>query len=383
MARLDRLGPAKEVAQIGAAIGRKFSHALVAAVMQKPERELGSALDRLIAAGLLFRQGRPPHANYLFKHALVQDAAYSTLLRGPRQNLHARIAKSLEQQFPEPTRVEPELLAHHFTEAGQAEVAISYWLKAGQRAAEHSADEGAVRHLRRGLELLITLPDSTQKDRQELDFQLALGTPLTARYGYGSPPVGAASNRAVALCEKLGGMKPLLPTLNLQYVYCTASGRIPEALEYSERCQSIAAHTGDRLARLIANRAMGVSLFEMGQFEAARAKLEQFLVMERNEEDRSLSVNYVADPWANALAYLALSLWVLGYPDQAVAVRKQALKHATDTNHANTSSIVTIYAGAQLGALECATCFNAIVDDVLSWFWSRSLCTNFLERAVI
>jgi predicted ATPase len=150
MARLDRLGPAKEIAQIGAAIGREFAHALLAAVVYKPERELGAALDRLIAAGLLFRQGVPPHAHYLFKHALVQDAAYSTLLRAPRQNIHARVAKVLEQQFPERASVEPELLARHLTQAGQVEAATSYWLKAGQRAAERSADEEAVRHLRRG-----------------------------------------------------------------------------------------------------------------------------------------------------------------------------------------------------------------------------------------
>jgi predicted ATPase len=145
----------------------------------------------------------PPDAEYTFKHALVQDAAYSTLLRAPRQNLHARIGKVLERLFPERASIEPELLAYHFTRGGRAEIAISYWLKAGRRAAELSADEEAVRHLRRGLEVLMTLPDSTQKDRQELDFQLALGTPLAAQHGYGNPVVGAARDRAIALCEQL------------------------------------------------------------------------------------------------------------------------------------------------------------------------------------
>jgi predicted ATPase len=257
MARLDRLGPAKELAQIGAVIGREFSHALLAAVVDKPKGDLESALDRLIAAGLLFRQALPPHANYLFKHALVQEAAYSTLLRAPRQNLHARIANAIEQDFPERASAEPELLARHFTEAKQVEVAISYWLKAGQRAAEHSADEEAVRQLRRGLEMLMTLPDSTQKDRQELDFQVALGTPLAAQRGYGDPFVGAARDRAIALGEKLRDMHHLLPSLYGQYAYCIASGRIAKALEYAERCQSLAARTGDRVTRLIAHRAMG------------------------------------------------------------------------------------------------------------------------------
>jgi class 3 adenylate cyclase/predicted ATPase len=351
MARLDRLGPAKEVAQIGAAIGREFSHALLAGVVCKPEAELGLSLDRLARAGLLFRQGVPPHASYLFKHALVQDAAYGTLLRERRRELHARIAEALEQLFPERASIEPELLAHHFTEAGRAEIAISYWLKAGDRAAERSADEEAVRHLRRGLQMLMTLPNSTQKDEQELDFQLALGTPLAAQHGYGNPLVGAARDRAIALCEKLGDTQRLLPSLYGQYAYCIASGSIPKALEYSKRCQSLAAHTGDRLARLIAHRAMGVSLLEMGEFEAARVQLEEILAIDKIQMDQSLPALYVTDPHASGLAYLALTLWALGYPDQAVAARQKAIKHALDANHANTSGVVSIYAGAQLSLL--------------------------------
>jgi predicted ATPase len=201
------------------------------------------------------------------------------------------------------------------------------------------------------MDMLITLPDSSQKDRQELDFQLALGTPLAAQHGYGNPLVGAARDRAIALCEKLGDTQRLLPSLYGQYAYCIASGKIPKALEYSARCQSLAAHTGDRLARLIAHRAMGASLLEMGKFEAARAQLEQILAIDKIETDRSLSVLYVADPHASGLAYLALSLWALGYPDQAVAARQKAIKHARDANHGNTSGVVGIYAGAQLSVL--------------------------------
>ena len=152
MARLDRLGPAKEVAQIGAAIGREFSHALLAAVVRKPEAELGSALDRLIAAGLLFRQGVPPHASYLFKHALVQDAAYGTLLREPRRALHARIAETLESQFAEIAESQPELLARHCTEAGLIEKAAGLWGKAGQRSLARSALVEAAEQLTRALD---------------------------------------------------------------------------------------------------------------------------------------------------------------------------------------------------------------------------------------
>lgn len=352
MARLDRLGSlAKEVAQVGAAIGREFSYDLLLSVAGRSSAELNRALDQLVAAELIFQRGVPPDAEYAFKHALVQDTAYSTLLRAPRQKLHARIAKGLERLFPERASVGAELLAHHFTNGGQAESAIPYWLKAGRRAAERSADAEAVRQLRRGLEMLMTLPDSTEKDRQELDFQLALGAPLAAQHGYGNPTVGAARDRAIALCEKLGDTQHLLPSLYGQYAYCIASGRIPKALEYSERCQSLAARTGERVARLIAHRAMGASLLEIGEFEAARAQLEQILAIDRTELDQSLPVIYVADPHASGLAYLALSLWALGYPDQAAAARQKAIKYALDANHANTSGIVGIYAGAQLSEL--------------------------------
>ena len=158
MARLDRLGPAKEVAQIGAAIGREFSHALLAAVVRKPEAELESALDRLVAAGLLFRQGVPPHATYLFKHALVQDAAYGTLLREPRRALHARIAETLESQFAEIAENQPELLARHCTEAGLIEKAAGLWGKAGQRSLARSALIEAVEQLTRALDQIAALP---------------------------------------------------------------------------------------------------------------------------------------------------------------------------------------------------------------------------------
>ena len=168
MARLDRLGSAKEVAQIGAAIGREFSHALLAAVVRKPEAELASALDRLIAAGLLFRQGVPPHASYLFKHALVQDAAYGTLLREPRRALHARIAETLESQFAEIAESQPELLARHCTEAGLIEKAAGLWGKAGQRSLERSALVEAVAQFTRALDQIATLP-ATPALRREAD----------------------------------------------------------------------------------------------------------------------------------------------------------------------------------------------------------------------
>ena len=202
MARLDRLGPAKEVAQIGAAIGREFSHPLLAAVVRKPEAELGSALDRLIEAGLLFRQGVPPHASYLFKHALVQDAAYGTLLREPRHALHARIAETIENQFAEVAERQPELLARHCTEAGLIEKAAGLWGKAGQRSLERSALAEATEQLTRALAQIAALPDTPALRREEIKLQVALITPLMHVKGYAAPETKAAAERARLLIER-------------------------------------------------------------------------------------------------------------------------------------------------------------------------------------
>jgi class 3 adenylate cyclase len=196
MARLDRLGPAKEVAQIAAALGREFLHALLAAVVRKPDVELRSALDRLTEAGLLFRQGAPPHATYLFKHALVQDAAYSTLLREPRRALHARIADTLESQFTEIAESQPELVARHCTEAGQIEKAASLWGKAGQRSLERSALVEAVEQLTRALDQIATLPGTPVLRREQIKLQAALITPLIHVKGYAAAETKAAAERA-------------------------------------------------------------------------------------------------------------------------------------------------------------------------------------------
>ena len=221
MARLDRLGPAKEVAQIGAAIGREFSHALLAAVVRKPEAELGSALDRLIAAGLLFRQGVPPHATYLFKHALVQDAAYGTLLREPRRALHARIAETLESQFAEIAESQPELLARHCTEAGLIEKAAGLWGKAGQRSLERSALVEAVEQLTRALDQIATLPATPALRREQIKLQVALITPLMHVKGYAAPETKAAAERARLLIEQAEalGEPPEDPLLLFSVLY--------------------------------------------------------------------------------------------------------------------------------------------------------------------
>ena len=267
MARLDRLGPAKEVAQIGAAIGREFSHALLAAVVRKPEAELGSALDRLIAAGLLFRQGVPPHATYLFKHALVQDAAYGTLLREPRRALHARIAETLESQFAEIAESQPELLARHCTEAGLIEKAAGLWGKAGQRSLERSALVEAAEQLTRALDQIAALPATPALRREQIKLQVALITPLIHVKGYAAPETKAAVERARLLIEQAEalGEPPEDPLLLFSVLYgfwvanyVAFNGDVMRDL--AAQFLALAEKQGATVPLMIGHRLMGISL---------------------------------------------------------------------------------------------------------------------------
>src|SRR5215467_13927256 len=221
MARLDRLGPAKEVVQIGAAIGREFSDALVASVVRKPEAELASALNRVVEAGLLLRQGVPPHASYLFKHALVQDAAYGTLLREPRRALHARIAEALETQFAEIAKSRPELPAHHCTEAGQIEKAASLWGKAGLQSLTRSALTEATAQLNRALAQIGVLHGTPALRRQQIEFQVALANALMHTKGYASSDTKASFAQARLYIEQAEavGEPPEDPLLLFAVIY--------------------------------------------------------------------------------------------------------------------------------------------------------------------
>ncbi|MBI3303080.1 MAG: hypothetical protein HYZ72_13525 [Deltaproteobacteria bacterium] len=202
MARLDRLGKAKEVAQMGATRGREFSYELIRAVAPLDEATLQQELDRLVAAELLYRRGLPPQATYIFKHALIQDAAYQSLLKSKRQQVHQQIGRVLEERFVETAETQPELLAHHYTEAGLIAQAIAYWQKAGQRAIERSAHAEAIAHLTKGLELLKALPDTPERTQHELTLQLTLGRALIATKGWAAPEVKQAFSQARELCKK-------------------------------------------------------------------------------------------------------------------------------------------------------------------------------------
>jgi class 3 adenylate cyclase len=286
MARLDRLGPAKEVAQIGSAIGRDFSYALLASVVRKPEPELASALDRLIGAGLLFRQGVPPYATYLFKHALVQDAAYGTLLRERRRALHARIAETLEGQFAEIAESQPALLARHCTEAGLIEKAAGLWGKAGQRSLDRSALVEAIEQLTRALAQNATLPATPALRREQIKLQVALITPLIHVKGYAAPETKAAIDRARLLIEQAEalGEPPDDPLLLFSVLYGScATSYIKfdrDALrELAARVLVLAERQGAIVPLMIGHRVVAASLAPAGDIAESRAHYDQSLAL--------------------------------------------------------------------------------------------------------
>ena len=336
MARLDRLGSAKEVAQIGAAIGREFSHALLSAVVSKAEPELASALDRLVAAGLLFRQGVPPHETYLFKHALVQDVAYETLLRSRRQDLHRRIAMEIETHFAEIGEQRPELLAHHATQAGLIERAVVQWGKAGRKSVSRSAIVEAVSQLRRGLELVPALSDKPERQRLELELQSALGGALVASRGIAAPETGSAYARARVLSEQLGDNVSLIPVLSGQISHHFGRAEYALAQRTAEDLLHLAQSRGDIASELVGSRSMGLNLHLLGEFCAAARSFERVLQLYNPNEHGALTAVAAYDMRALALTYLSADLFILGHTEKALSHGEEALAWSRQLNHPHT-----------------------------------------------
>jgi len=341
MARLDRLGSAKEVAQIGAVIGREFFHPLIAAVARKPEPELRSALDRVIEAGLLFRQGVAPHATYLFKHALVQDAACGTLLREPRRKLHARIAETLESQFAEISKSRPEVLAHHCTEGGLIEKAAGLWGNAGLRSLERSALIEALAQLTRALDQIATLPETPALRREQIKLQAALINALMHVKGYAASETKAAVERARLLIEQAEalGEPPEDPMVLFAALagawsanYIAFNGDLMR--ELAAQFLALAEKQATKGPPImIGHFFTGVSLMSTGDIAEGRVHLDRTIALydpAAADQARRFGVNIRV----SALCYRAMALWVLGYPDAALTDAAQALKVARGTGHA-------------------------------------------------
>jgi predicted ATPase len=353
MARLDRLGSAKEVAQIGAVIGREFSHTVLSAVVSKAEPELASALDRLIAAGLLFRQGVPPHATYLFKHALLQDAAYSTLLREPRRALHARIAETLEDRFAEIAENQPELLARHCTEAGLTAKAASLWGKAGQRSLERSALVEAIAQLTRAVDQIETLPATPALRRAQIELQVALITPLIHVKGYAAPETKGAAERALQLIEQAEalGEPPEDPLLLFSVLYGSwavsfVAFKGNAVRELATQFLALAEKQNATVPLMVAHRLMAASLLFTGDFAKCRSHFDQAITLYDPAEHRSLAMRFGQDVRVAILSLRSLALWMLGYPGAACADAERAIQEARVIGQAATIMYALFWASA-------------------------------------
>jgi predicted ATPase/class 3 adenylate cyclase len=386
MARLDRLGPAKEVAQIGAAIGREFSHALLAAVVRKPKAELGSELERLIRAGLLFRNGVPPQATYLFKHALVQDAAYGTLLRQPKRSLHARIADAIERQFAEIAEGQPEVLARHCTEAGLIEKAASLWGKAGLRSKERSALVEAIEQLTRALNQIATLPSTPSLRREQIKLQAALIYPLQHVKGQAAPQTKAAAERARLLIEQAEALgeppeDPLLLFSALDALFQTELVAFDGDVVRKDAAHllALAEKQGGKIPLLRGHQAMGSALGLTGNFAEGLLYNDQVIALYDPAEHRPLATRFLQDPRVLNLISRSRVLWALGYPEAALADAEQALSEAREIGHAGalmhaitniclTQVISGNYATAQAQSDELI----ALAEEKGSAYWKAS-----------
>ena len=350
-ARLDRLAEGKRVAQAGSVIGREFSWQLLEIVCGLQPAKLSNALDELSDAGLVFRRGLGPDATYIFKHALVQEAAYESLLRSNRRGLHGRIAEGLLSQFPETTEAQPELLAHHFTEAGRADEAINYWLQAGSRAAEHAANREAIGHLTAGLAVLLESPESTARARRELDFQMELCGPYLATKGWGAEETAETFVRARELCTLLGETELLPPVLNGEYMRELSIGRFRAAREVAAELLRFGEQRHDAEAILQGHRILGWGALYLGEFSVSRTHIDEALRLYDPEQHGGLKLRYAYDARVAVLCARAISQCLCGYPDQANETTNEAIASARSIDHEPTLAYALILAGAFPAAL--------------------------------
>jgi class 3 adenylate cyclase/DNA-binding SARP family transcriptional activator/predicted ATPase len=332
LARLDRLAAVKDVAQTAATIGREFSYSLIAAVADLSEQDLRAALAQLVAAELIFQRGLPPDARYLFKHALVQDAVYTSLMRSRRQQIHAQIAQALEEQFPDVAASQPEILAHHFTAAGLTERGVVYWKQAGQHACDRSAFVEATRHFNTAIELLKTLPDTPARTQQELALHVDLGAALIATRGHPSVEVEDAYLKAHALCLRMGQTPELAPVLLGLWRCYIARSQLRTARDLAEGLLQLSQLNDDPALAVVAHYALGNSSLLLAELSEARRHFEEGILRYAPEQRRGSVFGSAQDPGVACQGYSALCLWLLGYPDQA-RIRGQdalALAHALE-----------------------------------------------------
>ncbi len=334
MARLDRMEGERDLAQLAATIGREFSYELLAAVANMDEPTLQDELAKLVRAEILHTKGRVPRCQYIFKHALVEDALYNALMKSKRQQFHARIAQTLEARFKQTTTTQPELLAHHYTEAGLAEAAIGYWLKAGLRSRERSAENEAISHLSRGLALVGALNESPERDARELDLSGPLGTAYIVTRGYAAPEIGPIFRRVRELCERIGHSPQLIATVVSIWEWHFVRGEIRICTELVAEAMEIARQFDDPGGMMEAFYIAGQTMLYRADFAGARVCFETALA---EFADHASTKHWLAqtghDAGLNIRCNLAVSLWHLGYPDRALLVNQQVRQLAREMGH--------------------------------------------------
>jgi predicted ATPase len=334
-ARLDRMEGEREVAQLGAVLGREFSHELIAAVAALDEEVLQAELAKLAQAEILYAKGRPPRCAYTFKHALLEDALYNTLVKGKRQQLHRRIAEVLEARFPQTVETQPELLAYHLTEAGLSEPAVGYWLKAGLRSRERAADCEAIGHLTQGLALLEPLAETRENDGQKLTILTMLGPASIAVRGYAAPEVGPILLRACDLCQRIGDEPQLFGILLGQWEWHLVRGDLRPCVGLAADGMALAERRNDPGMLMEALFMQGVTMFYRAQFEPARGCFEKAVAAYDDRERTRLWAAYSGhNASVTHRCYLALTLWHLGYPDQALRLDRETDETARTIGHA-------------------------------------------------
>ena len=371
LARLDRLSTARQIAQLGATLGRDFSYELLQAVAPINETDLQTALTKLVEAEILYQRGVGEQARYFFKHALIQDTAYQSLLKSTRQQYHQQIAQILEERFPDTKANQPELLAHHYTEAGLIEQAILYWQRAGQRASQGSAHAEAISHLSTALELLQVLPETVERDQQELMLHLTLRVPLQATKGVSSPELQATYTRARTLCQQVGEPRQLFPVLSGLRTFHQVRGELVIACELGEQLLSLVQQEQDPAWRIEAYCALGSIFFALGKFGAARAHLAQGLALYDTQRHCSPEFFYGGvEPGVFGLSEAARALWYLGYPAQALQQSQAARTLAHERAHPFSLAVAQVFA---------ALVHQLRRENALTYEWADAVVT--LTRA--
>jgi class 3 adenylate cyclase/predicted ATPase len=376
MARLDRLGTAKEVAQLAATIGKEFSYELLHIVSPLDEAKLTGALNKLVDAELLEQRLRPPRTYYSFRHALIRDAAYESLLRSRRRQYHGDIARALEKHFPETIESQPELLAHHFAEAGLIEQAVPLFQRAGQRAFQRSESQEAIRHLKKGLALVRALPETTQQMQEELLLLTSLGPALSATKGFAFDEIETVYASARKLCQRLDASPQVFPVLWGLWLFYLARAQHDTAHELAQECLGMANLSGDKVHLLAAHHALGVSQLNYGNFAAALVHLDQGLGLYEDRQQNSLAFTFGQDPRVVCISHAAWALWFLGYPEQALKKTREALALAQKLSHPFSSAAAAAFASwffqlcrSPYGAYEQAASAVALSVEREFAFW--------------